>query len=626
MTRCPTTEQLERWLRCPHEDPEAGALAAHVDDCARCQGVLEGLTAGPSLSPAGSSAGPPTTAPGGPALGRLKDTPPARRSDPHRDPGRGPAVLAAAPAGPPLPGSESRVEQEIRRLLRSRLRVFSPLLVVVFFMLLVLFLGDPSRVFRHHGDWLGGALLAANVVTALGCAALVWTRRDLSLTTLRVIELLLFGVAAAVFARQRYTALTHGADGPWEGPGQRDMFLLQMTLINNSLWNFAIICYGVFIPNTWRRCVLVVAVLALVPVAITVLAGLEEPAVGRQLGFLLSVTALGLLVSLALAVFGSFKISTLQGEALAARQLGQYVLKERLGAGAMGEVYLAEHRLLKRPCAVKIIRPERASDPQLLRRFEREVQATALLSHYHTVEIYDYGHTDDGTFYYVMEYLPGLSLDELVARYGALPPARAVHFLRQLCGALREAHAAGMVHRDIKPSNVIACCPGGLQDIVKLVDFGLVRPPGVGAAARLTQEGLILGTPEFMSPEQARGQPALDARSDLYSLGALAYFLLTGRSPFAGKSVLETLTAHLYEPPPPPRDHAADVPADLEAVVLRCLAKDPGERYPDAEGLDRALAHCAGVGPWTEEQARGWWQAVRASATANEPAGTHPSP
>jgi serine/threonine-protein kinase len=623
MTRCPTTEQLERWLRCPHGDPEAGALAAHVDDCARCQGVLEGLTAGPAPSPTGSSAGPPT-APGGPALGRLKDAPPARRFDPPRRPGRRPAVLATAPAGPPLPGSESRLEQEIRRLLRHRLRVFSPLVVVVVSTLLVLFLGNPSAVYRRSGDWLGVGLLAANVVTALGCAALVWSRRDLSLTTLRGAELLLFGMVAAVFAKQRYTALTHGADGPWEGPDQRDTFLFLMTLINNTLWSFAIICYGVFIPNTWRRCVLVVALLALVPVTITVIGGLLRPAVGQQLGSLLSTTVLGLLVSSAVAVFGSFKISTLQGEALAARQLGQYVLKRRLGAGAMGEVYLAEHRLLKRPCAVKIIRPERASDPQLLRRFEREVQATALLSHYHTVEIYDYGHTDDGTFYYVMEYLPGLSLEELVARYGPLPPARAVHFLRQLCGALREAHAAGLVHRDIKPSNVIACSPGGLQDIVKLLDFGLVRPPGVGAATRLTQEGLILGTPEFMSPEQARGRPALDARSDLYSLGALAYFLLTGRSPFAGKSTLETLTAHLYESPAPPRDQAPDVPADLEAVVLRCLAKEPGERYPDAEGLDRALAQCTGVGPWTEEQARGWWQAVRGSAAANEPAGTGP--
>src|SRR5262249_21840423 len=292
-----------------------------------------------------------------------------------------------------------------------------------------------------------------------------------------------------------------------------------------------------------------------------------------------------------------------------------YLLKERLGAGGMGEVYLAEHRLLKRPCAVKLIRPERARDPQLLQRFEREVQATARLSHFNTVEIYDYGRTEDGTFYYVMEYLPGLSLDELVTRHGPLPAARAVHFLRQLCGALREAHGAGLVHRDIKPSNIIACNPGGVHDVVELVDFGLVRPPDV-EGKRLTQEGLILGTPEFMSPEQARGQPTLDGRSDLYSLGAVAYFLLTGRSPFAGKSVLETLLARLHDPPAPLTDHCPDLPADLQAVVLRCLAKDPVQRFAGAEDLERALAQCAGVGSWSEAQARTWWQAVRAESVA----------
>ncbi|HEY7315342.1 MAG TPA: serine/threonine-protein kinase, partial [Gemmataceae bacterium] len=492
--------------------------------------------------------------------------------------------------------------------LRSRLRVFSPLLVVVFFMLLVLFLGDPSRVFRHHGDWLGGGLLAANMVIALGCAALVWARRDLSLTTLRVIELLLFGVAAAVFARQRYAALTHGADGPWEGPGQRDMFLLQMTLINNSLWNFAIICYGVFIPNTWRRCVLVVAVLALAPVTITLLAGLGEPAVGRQLGFLLSVTALGLLVSLALAVFGSFKISTLQGEALAARQLGQYVLKQRLGAGAMGEVYLAEHRLLKRPCAVKLIHAENAGDAAVLRRFEREVRATAQLTHPNTVEIYDYGHAEDGTFYYVMEYLPGLDLDDLVRRYGPVPPARVVHFLRQLCGALQEAHAAGLVHRDIKPGNVLVCRHGGLHDVAKLLDFGLVRAAGAGDdPTRLTAWGAVLGTPAYMAPEQARRAEAADARSDLYSLGALGYFLLAGRPPFQGGTALDVMLAHVQEPVPP----LANAPTDLEAVLRRCLAKAPANRFPDAGSLDEALAGCMCAGEWTEARARAWWQEYR---------------
>src|SRR5262249_33672522 len=271
--------------------------------------------------------------------------------------------------------------------------------------------------------------------------------------------------------------------------------------INNTFWAFAIVCYGVFIPNTWRRCAAVVAVMVVTPLAITLLAGLGDEAGRQRLPFFLSLTTPRLLVSAALAVFGTFKISSLQQEAFAARQVGQYRLKRRLGAGGMGEVYLAEHRLLKRPCAVKLIRPERASDPDLLRRFEREVQATAQLRHVNTVEIFDYGRAEDGTFYYVMEYLPGLGLDELVAWHGTLPAARVVHLLRQLCGALREAHEEGLVHRDIKPSNVLLCKHGGLHDVAKLLDFGLVRSPHRedSRLRKLTQEGLILGTPDFMS-------------------------------------------------------------------------------------------------------------------------------
>jgi serine/threonine-protein kinase len=234
------------------------------------------------------------------------------------------------------------------------------------------------------------------------------------------------------------------------------------------------------------------------------------------------------------------------------------------------------------------------------------------------VEIFDYGHADDGTFYYVMEYLPGLGLDELVERHGPLPAARVVHILRQLCGALREAHEAGLVHRDIKPSNVILCKYGGLHDVAKLLDFGLVRSLRLEGSGprKLTKEGLILGTPDFMSPEQANGADALDARSDLYSLGAVAYFLLTGRPPFAGKTALETLVGHMHQPPAPLTDHCPDVPADLQAVVLRCLAKDPGQRFPDADSLDRALGQCACAGQWTEAQSRLWWQAQGNELTA----------
>ena len=185
--------------------------------------------------------------------------------------------------------------------------------------------------------------------------------------------------------------------------------------------------------------------------------------------------------------------------------LGQYRLKQVLGFGGMGAVYLAEHVLLRRPCAIKLIRPDQAGDPRTLIRFEREVQATATLTHSNTVEIFDYGHAEDGTFYYVMEYLPGMNLEDLVEQHGPMPPERAVHLLRQVCQALREAHGIGLIHRDIKPSNIFACERGKVYDVAKLLDFGLVKGFGLaGDDAKLTREGAFTGSPAFMSPEQAR--------------------------------------------------------------------------------------------------------------------------
>jgi serine/threonine-protein kinase len=282
----------------------------------------------------------------------------------------------------------------------------------------------------------------------------------------------------------------------------------------------------------------------------------------------------------------------------------------------MGEVYLAEHQLLKRPCALKLIRPGIASGVQALARFEREVRLTATLSHPNTVEIYDYGRTEDGTYYYVMEYLPGLSLAELVERHGPLPPGRAVYLLRQVCGSLREAHAAGLIHRDIKPSNIFAARQGGIDDVAKLLDFGLVLPVAQLDAPHMTGEGWVLGTPLFMSPEQAKGGEELDRRSDIYSLGAVAYYLLTGRPPFDRVDGIALRIAHARDPVVPPSQVRDDISQDLERVVLRCLAKDAADRYPDAQSLERALGACACTSDWDQDRAaRWWWDADRAPAT-----------
>jgi eukaryotic-like serine/threonine-protein kinase len=243
-----------------------------------------------------------------------------------------------------------------------------------------------------------------------------------------------------------------------------------------------------------------------------------------------------------------------------------------------------------------------------VKRFEREVRINATLSHPNIVEIFDYGRTEEGVYYYVMEYLPGLSLAELVKLHGPLPPERAVYLLRQVCLALQEAHEAGLIHRDIKPSNIFAARRGGRYDVAKLLDFGLVRPTATALAPDPSGEGQILGTPLYMSPEQAQGERTLDARSDIYSLGAVAYFLLTGKPPFNEGTAIAALIAHARDQAPPPSQIRLDLPEDLDRLVMRCLAKAPEDRFPDAESLESALAECSCAPKWGKNEANQWWQ------------------
>lgn len=379
------------------------------------------------------------------------------------------------------------------------------------------------------------------------------------------------------------------------------------------------IVHGLLIPHRWQGTARVVLTMALAPLLVLVLFEARNPELVRQVSGILtfrdvSMNLLIVLVGAVLAIYGSHVLNGLRTEVHEARLFGQYQLVRKLGSGGMGDVHLAEHVLMKRPCALKLIRPELSANPLSLARFEREVKSTAGLTHPNTIEIYDYGHTDDGTFYYVMEYLPGLSLDELLAAAGPLPPGRAIYLLRQACGALAEAHAAGLVHRDLKPGNIYVSERGGQCDFVKILDFGLVKQTREPEAAQLTADHVISGTPLYMAPEQAAGDRGLDARCDLYALGAIAYHMLAGRPPFEGDSPIQVLLAHARDEAPPLSSQGVEVPADLEQIVLRCLAKSPEERFADAIELERALASCGAAGDWDAERAADWWREACAEA------------
>jgi serine/threonine-protein kinase len=452
------------------------------------------------------------------------------------------------------------------------------------------------------------------IATLGGLIALLWSRRPISLAWLKALELGMVGMLAIRLTIAQYRLIL-------EFSLRDDRLMAQLAMKNIVLLtSILILTSGLHVPKSWRRAALMVGPLALLPFATLLVLYLRYPhdMAWLEQGWsknrttprilLLGFDAMILLILAVGATFGTRTISRLRRQVVEARQLGQYRLKQRIGTGGMGEVYLAEHQLLKRPCAVKLIRPACATDPRALERFEREVRLTATLSHPNTVEVYDYGRAEDDTYYYVMEYLRGLSLADLVARHGPLPPGRAVYLLRQVCAALAEAHAAALIHRDIKPTNIFAARRGGMGDVAKLLDFGLVLTTARPDAAHLSGEGQILGTPLYMSPEQATGGRELDARSDIYSLGAVAYFLLTGRPPFEGEGGIGVLIAHARDPVVPPSRVRAGVSEDLERVVLRCLAKAPTDRFSDAEGLERALAACSCVGDWDKERAARWWR------------------
>ena len=480
---------------------------------------------------------------------------------------------------------------------------------------------------------LGFYLLGALALALTGPAAIVWrysthganlvhlaTTAGLGLMWLacrsgpafRVSTLRAFDVAAtlAVCASPAIAQLVWGR----ELPGQHFVMLLVVT-------NVAV-ARAVFVPSRPGRTFR----LTLASVAPTVIASFAVDASVRVAGGYAPFPVVAVLWSLcgvAIATVTSQVIYGLRQQVREACQLGQYTLEEKLGEGGMGAVYRARHALLRRPTAVKLLPLEKAGEANV-RRFEREVQLTAELSHPNTVSIFDYGRTPDGVFYYAMEYLEGLDLETLVRADGAQPAARTLHVLKQVTGALAEAHGRGLIHRDVKPANIILCERGGVADVAKVVDFGLVKHiEGTSADPGLTHADAIAGTPLYISPEALTAPETIDGRADLYGLGAVAYFLLTGQPVFQGRTVVEIASHHLHTAPTPPSERlGSPLPPQLEATVLACLEKDKERRPRSAHALLRALSECGDLGGWSEDEARLWWEtrgrAIRAERLARK--------
>jgi serine/threonine-protein kinase len=324
-------------------------------------------------------------------------------------------------------------------------------------------------------------------------------------------------------------------------------------------------------------------------------------------------------ISVALAMVPATIITGLGRQVSKARELGNYQLGELLGRGGMGEVYRARHRMLARPAAIKLIRPEAVGGGNvgagnvLIQRFRREAQAAALLRSPHTINLYDFGVTDEGVFYYVMELLEGVDLDSLIKRFGPVSAARAAYLLRQACRSLGEAHARGLIHRDIKPSNIFACRLGLNVDFVKVLDFGLVKQHQNGDSAPtvlLTQPDVATGTPAFMAPEMALGEKDIDSRADIYALGCVGHWLLTGRLVFEADTPVKMMLQHIQKEPAPASAFAeVEIPPELDRLLLRCLSKNPSDRPADMLTVASLLEAVPFRDAWTKNRAEQWWEA-----------------
>jgi len=489
--------------------------------------------------------------------------------------------------------SPATSRDEARAYLQERMALFSRLMFWIFWVLVVFVIAlyqvypeaRPDKVDIVH-DFAIGALVVGGIIWYFALH-----RGQPSIEVLYRIDLLFIMIIGVAFGISTYYSCDQRAN-----------------VYSGFIWHtFAVFTRVVILPSSGRRTTAVTAA-SFVPLMVSAVAQSIYYPEQLELAPAAFIVGSGLfaVVATLLARTGSQVIYGLRRQINAAMQLGQYTLEDKIGEGGMGAVYRARHAMLRRPTAVKLLPIDRYG-AEGIERFEREVQHMSRLTHPNTVAVFDYGRTPDGVFYYAMEYLDGVDLETLVRREGPLPPARVIHILRQICGALDEAHSMGLIHRDIKPANVLLCQRGRKPDVAKVVDFGLVKE--MTHKSSDSAPVTITGTPAYLAPEAVTQPSKIGPQSDLYSLGALAYYLLTGALVYEAKtSVLMCLQHVTAEPVPPSQRAGIELPADLEALIMQCLAKDPARRPDSALALRTSLTRLPAYRDWDETAALEWWR------------------
>jgi len=508
------------------------------------------------------------------------------------------------PRGGVNAGATQRLQSETRALLQHRLRALALICAVPTALSAIRFLFiEPT------GAW------ATSLLTLLAVACWAYLRRPkLPFSSLRAAGVTLFAGMIIAVGVNAYLLL-----GEALGAGDYGAYRAQINRLP-GIYLLLMLAYAMFIPSRWQqtmRVVLTMTASAMVPGLALMWTHQEAFAAAGdtvRTGEQISFSLLTLFTGGIFAIFGSYIINGYRRAAAEVSDAGMYRLLGKLGEGGMGEVWRAEHRMLARPAAIKIIRPDLlgAADAAEIatKRFTREARATAALQSPHTVQLYDFGATREGTFFYVMEMLRGLDMEDLVKRYGPVRPERAVYLLRQAAHSLQEAHERGLVHRDIKPGNLHVGVFAAKADWVKVLDFGLVKSFADDQAGTegLTVEGVTTGTPAYFPPEMAAGASAADARSDVYALAAVAYWLITGQLVFAGNTPLEMVLQHVQQQPVPPSQRTeVAIPPELERIILAGLSKDPDQRPQSMREFAQRLDAVAG-GEWDSARAAEWWR------------------